>query len=65
MSENCQSKLYNWLHENLEEGHSNDYVDLLEIKSKLSAEVTSRSIGNFIKKMFIHVNVKNGHGKVD
>ena len=65
MSENCPTKLYNWLHENLEEGHSNDYVDLLEIKRKLSVEVTSRSIGNFIKKMFIHVNVINGRSKVD
>ena len=65
MSENCPTKLYNWLHENLEEGHPNDYVDLLEIKRKLSVEVTSRSIGNFIKKMFIHVNVKNGRGMVD
>ena len=65
MSENCPTKLYNWLHENLEEGHPNDYVDLLEIKRKLSVEVTSRSIGNFIKKMFIHVNVKNGRSKVD
>ena len=46
-------------------GTQHDYVDLLETKSKLSAEVTSRSIGNFIKKMFIHVNVKNGRGKVD
>lgn len=63
MSEKTKSPLLNWLLNNLEEGHINDYDYLVEIKRKNSVEVKSISIGNFISKIFPKVNVKNCRSK--
>ena len=55
-----QSKLFTWLLENLRPANNQEFVDLIEIKSKCNLSVTSSAVGNSIVRLFKDVKVKPG-----
>jgi hypothetical protein len=44
-----ESKLFTWLLENLRLANNQEFVDLIEIKSKCNLSVTSSAVGNLIQ----------------
>ena len=57
---NEQNGLTSWLIQNLKTCSDNEFVDLIEIKSRYEAEVSSVAVGNIIKKIFKGVTIKAG-----
>ena len=47
-----QSKLFTWPLENLIPANNQEFVELIEIKSKCNLSVTSSAVGNFIVRLF-------------
>ena len=47
---NCNNSITSWVLENLAEGSQSEYIDIEDIKKKYEANITSRAIGNVIKK---------------
>jgi hypothetical protein len=47
-----QSKLFTWLLENLIPANNQEFVELIEIKSKCNLSVTSSAVGNLIVRLF-------------
>ena len=60
-----QSKLFTWLLENLRPANNQEFVDLIEIKSKCNLSVTSSAVGNSIVRLFKDVKVKPGRYKAN
>ena len=44
-----ESKLFTWLLANLRLANNQEFVDLIEIKSKCNLSVTSSAVGNLIQ----------------
>ncbi|KAJ8321537.1 hypothetical protein KUTeg_000913 [Tegillarca granosa] len=55
--------LHDWLFEHLEKGNENEFVELVEILTKLKENVTGVAIGNVLKKIFPDVKVKHAREK--
>ena len=62
---NCNNSITSWVLENLAEGSQSEYIDIEDIKKKYEANITSRAIGNVIKKTFKNVTVKKVRSKGD
>ena len=60
-----QSKLFTWLLENLRPANNQEFVDLIEIKSKCNLSVTSSAVGNLIVRLFKDVKIKPGRCKAN